>query len=281
MRLADGNPDLGIAHFTVIEVPPLDLVGLAAEIGYRSIGLRLHPAFAGAPCYEISAGSAAMREMKRRLGDAGISVRDIEFVTVDAGFVPSGLGAMLESASVLGAERLSVCGDDPDRARLVATFAALCELASGFGMGVDLECMAWREVASLQDAVAVAQAAGQANGGVLVDALHLSRAGGSPGDVKAVPAAVLRCAQLCDAALQHPVTTEAIIREARSGRLPPGAGALRLRELLAALPTGTALSVEVPMAPSEPPEPHARRVYAATQELFENCRRDEAESEEI
>jgi hypothetical protein len=57
MILADRDPPLGIAHFTVIDVPPTELAGLAARIGYRHIGLRLHPAFPGAPFYEIQAAA--------------------------------------------------------------------------------------------------------------------------------------------------------------------------------------------------------------------------------
>lgn len=273
MSLAGGPPPLGIAHFSVIEVPPCELVELAARVGFAAIGLRLHPAFPGAPSYEIPPGSPEMREIRRRLDGMGVAVHDIEFVTLDAAFVPARLTAMLESARELGARRLSVCGDDPDRSRLVASFASLCDLAAAFGMGVDLECMAWREVASLPDAVRVVQAAGRPNGGVLVDALHLARTGGAPGDLHDVPPALIRSAQLCDAPAQRPPSMEAIVREARSGRLPPGEGALPLRALLAALPEHAAIGVEVPMDGTMPAEAHARRILDATRKLLEEHRR--------
>src|SRR5438477_6841028 len=173
-------PPLGLAHFTVLEVPPLDLVALAASCGYAAVGLRLHPAFPGSPFYEIPAGSAAMREMRRRLDGDGVRVYDIESVTMDGEFVASRLSAVLESARALGAQRLSVSGEDPDRGRFVANFAALCDLAAEFAMGVDLECMAWRKIATLADAAGAVEQAGRANGGVLIDALHLSRTGGTP-----------------------------------------------------------------------------------------------------
>ena len=264
-----GRRPLGLAHFTAIEVPPPDLVTLAAKSGYASIGLRLHPAFPGALFYELPAGSNASREMRRKLDGEGIAVYDIEFVVIAEDFLASALAPMLDAASALGAKRLSVCGDDPDRARLVASFAALCDLAARFGMGVDLECMAWRKVASLPDAVSVVKAAGRSNSGVLVDALHLSRTGGSPSDVKDVPPGLIRSAQLCDAPAVRPTSTDAIIQEARGGRLPPGEGELPLHALLSALPSDTVLSVEVPMDNAGPAEIRVPQIYEATQRLFE------------
>jgi sugar phosphate isomerase/epimerase len=139
-------------------------------------------------------------------------------------------------------------------------------------MGVDLECMAWRRVASLPDAVRVVEAAGRPNGGALVDALHLSRTGGSPADLAGVPPGLIASAQLCDAPAERPATEEAIIKEARSGRLPPSEGALPLRELVAALPDHAALSVEVPMGDEAPAEERARRINEATRRLIERCR---------
>jgi sugar phosphate isomerase/epimerase len=278
MIIAKDAPPLGLAHFTVLEVAPLDLVSLAARIGYAAVGLRLHPAFPGAPYYTIPVGSSAMREIRERMHGQGISVYDIEFVIIDPDFVATRLTAMLESAGELGAKRLSVCGDDPDRGRLEANFAELCDLAASFGMGVDLECMAWRQVSSFLEAVRVVEAAGCPNGGALVDALHLSRTGGAPSDLRAVPPQRIRSAQLCDAPATRPGSTEAIIEEARSRRLPPGHGDLPLCELLAMLPDDVCLSVEVPMDNTAPAEARARHVFEATQTLFESCRARDLQS---
>ena len=275
MKLSSLSPPLGIAHFTAIDVEPLSFVEMAARIGYSAVGLRLNPAFPGAPFYQIPAGTALMRSLRTRLADTGVSVYDIEFVVMDAAFAPNSLSPMLESAGELGAKRLSLCGDDPDRSRLVANFAALCDLAAGFGIGVDLECMAWRKVASYADAVDVVRAADRRNGGVLVDALHLARTGGVPADVLAAPARLIKSAQLCDAPAMRPESEAAIIAEARSGRLPPGEGELPLRELLSALPDDVVLSVEVPLPAGASPEPHARRVFAAARRLFEALREEE------
>jgi sugar phosphate isomerase/epimerase len=132
--------------------------------------------------------------------------------------------------------------------------------------------MAWRTVASFADALDVVSAADRPNGGLLVDALHLSRSGGSPMDLRTAPARLIRSAQLCDAVAERPTTPEALIKEARSARLPPGHGALPLRDLLAELPDGTALSVEVPMSGSADPQQHARGNFLAAHRLFASLR---------
>ena len=57
-----------------------------------------------------------------------------------------------------------------------------------------------------------------------------------------------RYAQICDASadMPGPGDTPALIREARTGRLLPGEGALPLAELVAALPDTLPLAVEAP-----------------------------------
>ena len=174
----------------------------------------------------------------------------------------------IEAGAELGASAVTVSGDDRDHVRLTATFAALCDLAGGFGLRVDLEFMRWRVVGTLAQAEAIVRQAGRPNGAMLVDALHLSRSGGVPGDLAAVPGELLRAAQLCDAAPTQPQTDTDAITEAREGRLPPGEGALPLAALLRALPSDVTLSVELPM---RGPDARSRiaTAYSATRRLLD------------
>jgi sugar phosphate isomerase/epimerase len=258
------RPRLGIAHFTTIVVEPLDYVAMAARIGYSQVGLRLHPAFPGAPFYEIPSGSSLMKAMQSRLADTGLSVYDIEFVVVDAAFEPARLRPVFEMAAELGAKRLSVCGDDADGARLCSNIAALAVLAQPFGMGIDIENMAWRKISSFAQAVQLAKDTGAENVGALVDALHFTRGGGLPKDLKDVPQKVVKSFQLCDTVGPRPTSDDALIMEARSGRKLPGEGTLPLAKLLTAIPKECVISVEVPMTAGLA-EDHARRVYEAAQ----------------
>jgi sugar phosphate isomerase/epimerase len=266
MIVSNATP-LGLAHFTTIDVEPAALVAMAAGIGYSAVGLRLFPPFPGAPCYEIPVDSEAMRLMRALLADTGVTVWDIEFLTLDENFEIETIRPVLDSAAALGARRISACGNDPDRTRLGATLGLLCEAVGAVGLAVDLEVMPWRQVSSLAIAGEVIERAGRPNAGLLVDALHLSRSGSSPASLRAMPRERIRSAQLCDAVAERPATTVALIREARSGRLLPGDGALPLRQLVAELPDHAVLSVEVPNT-GHPPEEHARRVYDATRRVL-------------
>jgi len=238
---------LGVAHLTALELAPARLVREARIAGFSAVGLRLHPVMPGAKAYPVAAGSQALRELRAVMAGEGVRVTDIEFVSLTAHTQVDDYQALLAAGAELGAQSLTVSGDDDDVARLTGNFAALCELARGHGLRVDLEFMRWRPVATLQQACAVVTGAGQDNGGVLVDALHLFRSGGQVADIAAVDPHWLRALQLCDAPLQAPADA-LIIQEAREGRLLPGDGQLPLVQLLAALPEDVCISAEVPCA---------------------------------
>jgi sugar phosphate isomerase/epimerase len=238
---------LALAHLTALELPPSALVMEAARAGFTSVGLRVVPATIGGPAYPTRLGTEAHRELKQILTNEGVRVNDIEFIQLTPDIEVSAFADLLEAGADLGAGSVIVSGDDDDNARLTAHFAGLCDLAQQFGLRADLEFMRWRAVRSLPQAEAIVRQAGKANGAILVDALHLSRCGGSPGDLIAIPDRWLRGAQLCDAAAEMPTTDAAAIAEARAGRLPPGEGALPLGGLLQALPSDASLSVEMPL----------------------------------
>lgn len=267
------DPSLGIAHFSCIDVPPLEFVRLAGETGYVAVGLRLHPAFPGAPFYTLRPGSAGMRSVKAALKQAGVAVYDIEFVVIDEAFSASELLPVLESAGELGARRLSVCGDDPDTARFVDNLTALAVSADEFGMGIDLEIMPWRRIGTLAAAAHAVEATRKTNIGVLIDALHLSRSGAFPADLQSLSQELIQSVQLCDAVAERPADNAALVAEARGGRLLPGHGALPLQDLLGVAPSEARLSVEVPNA-NLPAEKHAKALFDATIALFGRSERE-------
>ena len=112
--------------------------------------------------------------------------------------------------------------------------------------------------------------AGAPGAGVLVDALHLARAGGAPGDLDDLGADLLPYAQVCDAATAGRALDRATaLAEAVGMRLPPGEGVLPLHALLRRLPAGAPVSVEAPNpAALEDPQAWVRRLAVATRRLL-------------
>lgn len=263
MPHAQQSEAIGVAHFSTIGVQPAEFVGLAAAAGFGAVGLRLFPAFAGAPAYEIPRGSRVAREVKARLDDLNVALYDIEFVVIDPAFEPRSLLPVLEDAAALGAQRLNACGDDTDSGRLQHNFAMLCKMAAEVGMAVDLENMGWRTVRTFGDSLALVEAAGAENAGVLVDALHFFRNGANVEELMAAPAKRIRSLQLCDVGGPAPTTNEARIAEARGGRLAPGAGELPLAAMLAAAPRDAFVSVEVPINADAPADLHLAALFQA------------------
>ncbi len=139
-----------------------------------------------------------------------------------------------------------VAGDDPDEARLAASFAAFAEACAPYGLTADLEFMPWTEVPSASAALRVVERAGAANGRVLVDALHFARSQTSLDDIAALPLTRLGYAQICDAPSEFAGSAEAMIHTARLARLLPGDGGIDLAGLFSRLPEGLPISVEVP-----------------------------------
>ncbi|PDT29001.1 sugar phosphate isomerase [Rhizobium sp. L9] len=264
---AKSAPPIGVAHFSSILLPPAEFAKAAARAGFSRVGLRLHPAFPGAPYYELPVGGSAAGELKSVLAGEGVEVFDIEFFVIDPAFDASSLEATVAAAADIGARRLSVCGDDPDQSRLVSNFADLCRLSDRYGLAVDVENMGWRVTRTFRDSISLVKASDARNAGALVDGVHFFRNGGTLASLRTEMRWV-RHVQLCDVAGPAPVTPEEMIAEARGGRFAPGEGELPLKELVAAIGSSAAISVEVPLAGSASPETHLKHLYDKAEGLF-------------
>jgi len=240
---------MSLAHLTVLETTPPELVSVAAAAGFRSIGIRLTATpSVGIPPYDILSDGPLLRETLLRLADTGVSVLDTEFLRFEPEHpraIPEGF---LEVSARLGARNVLVMSAEPQEVRTIERFCELCERAVPYGLHVGLEFAVYTGVRTLADAARVVARSGKANASVLIDALHFSRSGGMPAHVAHVDAGLFRYAQICDASpdMPGPGDTPALIREARTGRLLPGEGVLPLAELVAALPDTLPLAVEAP-----------------------------------
>jgi sugar phosphate isomerase/epimerase len=238
------NP-ISLAYLTVDGAAPVEHIEAAAAGGFDAAGLRIVPPSHLSIDYGVVGNPERIREINRARERTGVGVLDIEVFTLNADTDVARFLPALETSAGIGASFVQGVSEDPDARRAADRFAALCDAAARFGLRVALEFMRFRQLQTIEAAHALVNAAGRSNGGVLVDALHLDRSGGSPAAVAALPPERIAYLQLCDAPRQAP-PLEDLAREARNDRLPPGEGELRLDELLDALPDNVPISIEVP-----------------------------------
>jgi sugar phosphate isomerase/epimerase len=262
---------IAIAPITTPELAPPDSVSVAARTGYSHVGLRLLPSVPDGFAWPLATDAALLRDTLARMRDTGVGVLDIDIIRLRSDCNPASFTRFFETGAALGARAVLLAADDADQARLVANYAALCERAVPFGLSIDLEFMPWTAVPDLAAAVRVGSAADRPNAGIVIDTLHVARAGTSIAELAAVDRRFLHYMQICDGPAERPATTEALIHAARSERLFPGEGELDLFGMLGALPADLPISVEVPtetLARSVGPEDRARRARQATDALL-------------
>ncbi|MBW0115053.1 hypothetical protein [Pseudonocardia abyssalis] len=218
---------LSLSAGTVLDLAPGDVVECAAAAGFPLAGVRLAD-----PCTQAAAVAGA-------LGRTGVDLLDVEVVRLAPGPLTDAQRALADTAASLGARFLLTVSDDADESATAAKLAELDALL-GDGTRVALECMAFTAVRSRAAAERIARAAPGVT--VLLDPLHLHRAGDRL-DEPADPA-LTGYAQLTDVADPGRVPPDPA-HEARHERVPPGHGGLPLAVFVAGLPVGTPLAVEV------------------------------------
>jgi len=246
---------MALAALTVLELPHPELVSVAAQAGYSHVGLRLVPV-AGQP-YLHPLDPAAIAA---RLADTGLGVLDVEVFRLEAGTNVAGYEEPIAVAARLGATQLLVHGADENEARLIDSFGRLCDLAGRYGLGVNLEPMPWVAISTVAKAKRILDGAQRRNAAHLADAIHFFRADNRLEELRGVP---MNYVQFCDAGAGRPADMQEMIRQARFDRLPPGEGALPLKDFLDEIPKQIPISLEVPMTRKLPPLEKARLVYRA------------------
>lgn len=195
---------ISLAHLTVLDADPLTLIDAGAAGGFDAVGLRIIPPMPTEKIVEVIGNAPLQRDIKARLTATGLYILDVEAIWLLPEMNVEKLLPALDLSAELGARYMLVCGHDPDWSRMTANLATLGEAADARGRRLMLEPMSYIEVNSLQSANALLKAASPANAGLLVDALHLSRSGGSPADLAAYDPALFSYMHLCDAARTPP-----------------------------------------------------------------------------
>lgn len=261
---------------TVMDVPPVRLPALAAEVGCQQITLFTYSPASGLPPenagFEFPLVTPDQKgPLREALAAHGIGVSGIEFFPITPAIPVTDFAAALALGSELGGTRAVTLVFDEERARAVDKLGELAELAARQGLALALEFTPLtRGCRSLAEAAWFVEQVGVDRLGIGVDALHLVRSGGSAAAVAALDPSYLRYCQLCDGHGLHPSSnyfSEAHDREV------PGAGDFPLAELLAALPASTVLELEVPsdqrLASGRSATAHARAVVTRARAMVD------------
>lgn len=244
---------IGLAAQSVTGMSPWQTVEVAAAAGFDRVGVVVDP--------EIWPADG-VRRVRDAIAATGLVLQDVEVIRLD-GAVTDAIRRIVDVAAELGAPHIITISLAPDAARTADLLAGLADYVAGSGTTPILEFGRFTSVGTIGAAQAFAAAAGLP---ILVDPLHLARSGGTPEELRRVPAVMLPYVQVCDAGPPPDDSSPAaLLAEARDRRLDVGEGLLDLAGFLAALPPETPLMNEVRSAALAVamPDPLARARYLA------------------
>jgi sugar phosphate isomerase/epimerase len=233
---------LSLDQLTVLGVTPIDLVPLAAANGCGHVGIYFQ-SWSVMPPYDLRdpAQSAAMLS---RCQEHGVRIAVAEPFLLQANTRLDELLPNLELAARLQVQAINAVVFDSDPARRTDTFGALCEHAAQFRLDTLIEFFPLSEVKSLQAATQLISDIGRPGVRINLDVLHLIRSGSTAADIAALDPSLIGHFQISDGPLV--VEPTHMMTEASSERGLPGEGEFPLSEILAALPVGVTIGVEVP-----------------------------------
>lgn len=260
---------LSLAPVTINEVDPPALIEAAHEAGFASTDLRVVGAPGAVPVAPVIGNRPMIAAIAAALANTGVTLFSATGIWLVPEFNLDTALPALEVAARLGASHFLAVGNDPDEARMTANLGRLAEVAGSHRLHLALELMPYTAVNSLAKAHRMVKTAQAGNLGLLIDALHLARSGGTPAEVAVLPRNHIAYLQLCDAPAELPPGLS-LRQESLGARLYPGEGALPLIALMDALPEGIVIDVETPVVANQglSPTDRARLALSATQRFL-------------
>jgi sugar phosphate isomerase/epimerase len=241
MERATTHP-LSLDQLTVLGATPIELVTLAAANGCSHVGIYFQ-SWNVMPAYDLHQGAQADALLRScREHDIRIAVAEPFLLLPDSSL--DALMPNLELAARLQVQAVNAVGFDPDIARLTDIFGSLCERAARFGLATLIEFFPLSTVTSIRMAERLIRDVGRPDVRINVDVLHLVRSGGTAADLVSLEPALIGHVQLSDGPAS--IAAAGMMTEASEERVLPGEGEFPLRDILAAIPAGITIGVEVP-----------------------------------
>lgn len=240
------NRKLSLGYLMLPGLPPPELIRIAAEVGCGGVSLSaaLSTMMTGQP--SLLDDPPLRGETARALRDFAMRLDLVEGVSVAPDTDLARARAAIEVMRELGAHRFNLSVWEPDADRASDLMSGFFEIGADLQMRITIEFLRLSQVRSLKEAAALAASGRYPGLQILVDALHLARAGETPADVAALEPDLIGFCQICDGAAIS-AGDEAYFHEAMNERMIPGEGEFPLRSLLDALPADVVVALEVPM----------------------------------
>lgn len=237
--------ELGIERLCVFDMPPVEFVQLAAELGCAAIGTALTPMGHynphGYPDWSLRDDPALRREMRAAMREGGVRISLLEGFAVTPDNEMRDYAGDLDMLAELGGQRINLVSIDKDRARTFDAFATMTELAGQRGIEVTTEVGTMGHLDFGLDAI---EYIGSPNFRLLLDTMHYFRLGGTIERLAQLDPQLIGYVQLCDVPLVSPFASYR--EEALYERMAPGAGELPLAEFVALLRPDVVVSLEIP-----------------------------------
>lgn len=239
---------IGLEFLCEIGASPVAFARMAAAAGCRNISVmawQLDHNPLGYPAWSLLEDRALRRAFRTVLDDLGIVARLGEGLVIRPGDDAAGLQPVIDLFAELGVGRLNAVSFDADRARSGEQFARLAERSRAAGLALSLE-FSGRSFGTLDQAAGFVRALRRDTGAdvtLLIDLLHVVRAGQCPDDLARIDPDLIGYVQICDGASG---IAGSYMDEALNRRLVPGTGQFPLTGFLRVVPARVTVSAEVP-----------------------------------
>lgn len=272
------SPSLySLAHLTLINCTPPELVYIAARAGYDAVSPRFIPMHVPGEFTQSPVSKSQVQATKTALATTGLSVLDVELARITEDVDPRSFERSLEIGGELGAKRMIMSAwtnTRDDRDFLIDVYSETCELAAPYGLTIDLEFPSFSRLRTLDEVLDIVTAADQPNGGILVDTLYLHLSRVDLGELLHVPANLLHFLHISDCLPGIADTRAGMIQLARDARLYPGEGWIDFAGIIERMPP-VDYSIELPNQSRVAElgyEEHARRCLTHAKHTFGEAR---------
>lgn len=235
-----------LAYLTVEGTPPPQMIYMAKRAGYDFVSLRpINMGGIQEPDFSLANNNKLFKNTKQALLDTGLSVLDIELARIVDDIDPKEYEPEFEKAAELGARHVLSSIWSNDHNYSVEQFGRLCDIASQYGLTVDLEYVPIASVTKLEGVVDILRSVNKSNAGILIDVHHFHRAHDDVNFLAQLPDEWFNFFHLCDAPSHIPKDEEEMIKIVREGRSYIGSGGIDVASIVNAIPN-VPYSIELP-----------------------------------